>query len=131
MPDVSRIKLFRDIAPKELQRIGSQFRETRHAPGTEIMTAGSGGVGFMVILGGEVEVRIPDGRTRTLGPGDHFGEIAVLNEDSRTATIVAKTDVTLAGIPSWDFKPFLMEHPEVAFRLLQNLSRMVREAEQV
>jgi CRP-like cAMP-binding protein len=129
MPDVSHVKLFRDLSAKELQRIGTQFRETAHPAGAEIITAGEGGVGFMVILDGEVEVRMPDGRTRQLKRGDHFGEIALLNEDSRSATIVTRTDVKLAGITGWDFKPFLLEHPEVMFRLLQNLSRFVREAE--
>jgi CRP-like cAMP-binding protein len=129
MPDVSHVKLFRDLSPKELQRIGARFRETSHSAGSEVMTAGAGGAGFMVILEGEVEARMPDGRTRNLKRGDHFGEIALLSEDSRSATIVARSEVKLAGITSWDFKPFLMEHPEVAYRLLQNLSGMIREAE--
>ena len=129
MPDVSHAKLFRDLDPKETLRIGSRMREVNHSSGAEIVTAGSGGVAFLVIIDGEVEVRVPDGRTRTLGPGDHFGEIALLTEDQRSATIVAKSDVKLAGLTAWDFKPFLIDHPEVAFRIAQNLAKLLPEAE--
>ena len=129
MPDVSHAKLFQDLDAKEVQRIGSRMREVSHTAGNEIVTAGAGGVAFLVILDGEVEVRVPDGRTRTLGPGDHFGEIALLNDTQRSATIVAKSDVTLAGLTAWDFKPFLIDHPEVAYRIAQNLAHMLPEAE--
>lgn len=129
MPDVSQAKLFRDLDRKDAQRIGNRMREVSHRAGSEIVTAGSGGVAFLVILEGEVEVRVPDGRTRTLGPGDHFGEIALLTDDQRSATIVAKSDVKLAGLTAWDFKPFLLDNPEVAYRIAQNLARMIPEAE--
>jgi CRP-like cAMP-binding protein len=129
MPDVSHAKLFRDLDRKETQRIGNRMREVTHSAGSEIVTAGSGGVAFLVILDGEVEVRVPDGRVRTLGPGDHFGEIALLTDDQRSATIVAKSDVKLAGLTAWDFKPFLIDHPEVAYRMAQNLARLIPEAE--
>lgn len=129
MPDVSRVKLFSDLTPDELRQIGSQFREVIHPAGREVIVEGGGAIGFMVILEGEVEVRTPDGRTRSLGPGSHFGEIGLLSEDTRSATVTTKTDVKLAGMAGWDFRPFLSQHPEVAYRLLQNLSRLVREAE--
>ena len=69
------------------------------------------------------------GKDRRLGPGDSFGEMALLDQEGRSATITADTDVTMATIPEWNFKPFLKEHPEVAYRLLQTLSRRVRQAE--
>jgi CRP-like cAMP-binding protein len=128
--DVSRARLFSDLTPNEVSRIGAQFKEVLHPAGREIVVEGHGAIGFMVILDGQVEVRTPDGRTRALGPGDHFGEIGLLSEDTRSATVTTKTDVRLAGMAGWDFRPFLSEHPEVAYRLLQNLSRLVREAEQ-
>lgn len=129
MPDVSQAKLFRDLDRKDAQRIGNRMREVSHRAGSEIVTAGSGGVAFLVILEGEVEVRVPDGRTRTLGPGDHFGEMALLDHEGRSATVTARTDLRAAAIAEWNFKPFLIAYPEVAYRLLQTLSRRVREAE--
>jgi CRP/FNR family cyclic AMP-dependent transcriptional regulator len=90
---------------------------------------GREGVGFMMILDGEAEVSTADGRKRTLGAGDHFGEMALLDQGGRSASVTATTDLVVAAIAEWNFKPFLMEHPEVAYRLLQTLSQRVREAE--
>ena len=83
----------------------------------------------MVILDGEVEVTTADGRKRTLGPGEYFGEMALLDHDGRSATVVAKTEVKRAGIPDWSLKPFLTSHPPVMYRLLETISVRLREAE--
>ena len=101
----------------------------QHPKGHEIVVRGDGGVGFMVITDGKVSVKTVSGRTRELGPGDSFGEMALLDHEGRSATITADSDVTLATIPEWNFKPFLKEHPEVAYRLLQTLSQRIRQAE--
>jgi len=127
--DLRSVKLFTGMPESDLKRIAQQVREVRHTKGTQIAVRGREGVGFMLILDGEAEVTTPDGRNRMLGPGDHFGEMALLDQGGRSATIVATSDLVLAAIPEWSFKPFLMEHPEVAYRMLQTLSRRVREAE--
>lgn len=127
--DLHSVGLLQGLSDRDLQRIAQQVRQVRHPSGGEITVEGREGVGFMMILEGEAEVSTPDGRTRTLGPGDHFGEMALLDQGGRSATITAKTDLVLAAIAEWNFKPFLIEHPEVAYRLLQTLSRRVREAE--
>src|SRR5690349_2713505 len=101
----------------------------KHPAGHEIVVRGEGGVGFMIITDGSVTVQTVTGHTRKLGPGDSFGEMALLDHEGRSATITADTDVTMASIPEWNFKPFLKEHPEVAYRLLQTMSRRVRQAE--
>jgi CRP-like cAMP-binding protein len=90
---------------------------------------GDGGVGFMVITAGTVTVKTVQGKSRKLGPGDSFGEMALLDHAGRSATVTADTDVTLATIPEWNFRPFLKEHPEIAYSLLQILSQRVRQAE--
>lgn len=127
--DLRSVDLFAGMAERDLDRIAQQMREVRHSAGSEITVLGREGVGFMVILDGQAQVSTLDGRTRTLGPGDHFGEMALLDQGGRSATITAATDMVLAAIAEWNFKPFLLEHPEVAYRLLQQLSRRVREAE--
>jgi CRP/FNR family transcriptional regulator, cyclic AMP receptor protein len=127
--DLRSVGLLAGMPDRELDRIAQQMREVRHTAGTEITVQGREGVGFMLILDGQAEVRTLDGRTRTLGPGDHFGEMALLDQGGRSATVTATTDLVLAAIAEWNFKPFLLEYPEVAYRLLQELSRRVREAE--
>lgn len=123
------VGIFVGMSESELKKIAKQMREIRHPKGAEIICRGAQGVGFMVILEGEAEVETVDGRRRKLGPGDHFGEMALLDAEGRSATITARTDLVAAAVAEWSFKPFLLEHPEVAFRLLETLSRRLREAE--
>src|SRR5215469_1274101 len=126
--DLRPVKLFDGMSDSDLRKIERQMREVRHTRGAKIAVRGREGVGFMVILDGEAEVTTPDGRSRPLGPGDHFGEMALLDQGGRSSTVVATTDLVVAAIPEWHFKPFLMEHPEVAYRMLQTLSRRLRDA---
>jgi CRP/FNR family cyclic AMP-dependent transcriptional regulator len=127
--DLRSVALFAGMPERDLEKIAQQMREVRHPAGTEITVQGREGVGFLIILDGQAEVSTMDGRTRSLGPGDHFGEMALLDQGGRSATVTAATDLHLAAIAEWNFKPFLLEHPEVAYRLLQVLSRRIRDAE--
>ena len=129
MVDIKGAKLFEGLPESELRSIEKQVRTVKHPAGHEIVVRGEGGVGFMIITDGSVTVDTVQGKARKLGPGDSFGEMALLDHEGRSATITADTDVTLATIPEWNFKPFLHEHPEVAYRLLQTLSRRIRQAE--
>ena len=83
----------------------------------------------MVILEGEVEVTTADGRKHRLVAGDHFGEMALLDKQGRSADVVALTPLKLAAVPEWSFKTFLTAHPEVSYRMLQVMSQRLREAE--
>ena len=126
---LKQAKLFQGLPDDEVRSIEKQMKLVKHPLGHEIVVRGDGGVGFMVITDGNVSVKTKSGRTRKLGPGDSFGEMALLDHEGRSATIKADTDASLATIPEWNFKPFLKEHPEVAYRLLQLLSQRVRQAE--
>ena len=127
--ELKPVGIFEGMGPAELKKVSKQMREIKHPQGAEIMIAGDGGVGFLVILEGEAEVAMPDGRHRKLGPGDHFGEMALLDHQGRSASVTARSDLVLAAVPEWGFKPFLRDHPEVTYRLLETLSRRLREAE--
>src|SRR5947209_3897778 len=127
--ELNKAKLFEALPDAEMRSIEKQMKVVKHPKGHEIVVRGDGGVGFMVITDGKASVKTVSGRTRELGPGDSFGEMALLDHEGRSATITADSDVTLATIPEWNFKPFLKEHPEVAYRLLQTLSQRIRQAE--
>jgi CRP-like cAMP-binding protein len=127
--EIKQAKLFQGLPDSEVRSIEKQLKVVKHPAGHEIVLRGEGGVGFMVITDGAVTVKTGQGKTRKLGEGDSFGEMALLDQEGRSATVKADTDVTLATIPEWNFKPFLKEHPEVAYRLLQTLSRRIRQAE--
>ena len=127
--ELKSVGLFATMPDGELKRLSQEMREIRHPKGAEIMVTGNDGVGFMVIQEGEAEVQTQDGRLRKLGPGDHFGEMALLDHRGRSASVTAKSDLVLATITEFGFKAFLKEHPEIAYRLLETLSRRLREAE--
>jgi CRP/FNR family cyclic AMP-dependent transcriptional regulator len=127
--ELKQAKLLQGLPDHEVRSLEKQVKFVQHPAGHQIVVRGEGGVGFMIITDGNVTVKTGQGKTRQLGPGDSFGEMALLDQEGRSATVTADTAVTLATIPEWNFKPFLKEHPEVAYRLLQVLSRRVRQAE--
>jgi CRP/FNR family transcriptional regulator, cyclic AMP receptor protein len=127
--EIKEAKLFQGLPDSELRSLKKQMKVVKHPAGHEIVVKGENGVGFMIILDGTVTVSTVQGKSRKLGPGDSFGEMALLDHEGRSANIKADTDVSLATIPEWSFKPFLKEHPEVAYRMLQLLSQRVRQAE--
>lgn len=129
MSDLKSAKLFKDLPQAELKSIERQVKTVKHPAGYEIIVRGTDGVGFMIITEGTVTVTTVQGKSRKLGPGDSFGEMALLDHDGRSATVTADTDVSLACIPEWNFQSFLKEHPSVSYRLLQVLSQRVRQAE--
>jgi len=129
MADLKSAKLFKGLPARELASIEKELKVITHPAGHDIVVKGGSGVGFMIITDGTVTVTTDLGKKRKLGPGDSFGEMALLDHQGRSATIKADTDVTLATIPEWNFKSFLSQHPEVAYRLLQALSQRVRQAE--
>jgi CRP-like cAMP-binding protein len=127
--ELKQAKLLQGLPDSEVRSLEKQLKMVNHPAGQRIIVRGDGGVGFMIIMEGSVTVTTVQGKSRKLGPGDSFGEMALLDMEGRSASVTADTDVTLATIPEWNFKPFLKEHPEVAYRLLQTLSRRVRQAE--
>ncbi|MGA9112691.1 MAG: cyclic nucleotide-binding domain-containing protein [Candidatus Dormiibacterota bacterium] len=129
MIELSAVSLFAGLPDKELAAIGRSLTEIRQPAGRQVVMAGATGAAFLVILEGEAEVELPGGGRRTLRPGDYYGEMALIDEAGRSATVTAKSDLRLLGMSKWEFKPFVGEHPEVAWRLLTTLTRRLREAE--
>ena len=127
---LKKIPLFSDLERKELQTLAQSFKERTFEAGSNVATEGTGGVGFFVIGDGEAGVTVHGDERATLGPGQYFGEVALIDEGSRTATIVAKTDLTCYGLTSWEFRPLVETNAEIAWKLLQVMAKRLREAEQ-
>jgi CRP/FNR family transcriptional regulator, cyclic AMP receptor protein len=123
------VPLFAGVKDRELKRLAKVMRESNFAEGEAVTTEGQSGIGFFVIEDGKATVSLRGETVRTLGPGDHFGEIALIDEGPRSATITASTDLSCRGIAAWEFRSFVQEHPEVAWPLLQTLAARLREAE--
>jgi CRP/FNR family transcriptional regulator len=125
-----RVDLFEDMSNRELQRLAKSFRESRFTAGETIAAEGTRGVGFFVIGEGMVRYSI-GGEDRGLGgPGDYFGEIALIDDGPRTATVTADTDVTAYGLVSWEFQPLVEENAAMAWELLQGMAKRLRAANQ-
>jgi CRP/FNR family transcriptional regulator, cyclic AMP receptor protein len=126
-----QVPLLTPLDDKQLKRLAGDFKERQVEAGGEIMSAGRGGVAFFIVLEGEAAVTVDGQERRRLKAGDYVGEIAMIDPDApRSATVTAVTDVRLAHLSAWDFRPFVIEHPEVAWDLLRTLAQRLREAEQ-
>jgi CRP/FNR family transcriptional regulator, cyclic AMP receptor protein len=123
------VPLFQGVKAKQLKKLANRMQERSFDEGDEITTEGKSGVGFFVIEDGNATVSIDGKIVRTLGPGEYFGEIALIDSGPRSATIVATTDLRCQGITAWEFRPFIEEHPEVAWPLLETLASRLRDAE--
>ena len=127
---LGRVPLFSGVRPKDLKKLEKRMSERTFSEGDTITTEGESGVGFFVIEDGNATVSIAGKILRTLGPKEHFGEIALIDSGPRSATVVATTDLRCRGMSAWEFKPFVEEHPDVAWALLQTLAARLREAEE-
>lgn len=126
---IARVPLFSDLERRELERVADSFKERKLSAGETLTTEGSSGAGFFVIGEGTVTVSVHGDDRGTLGPGDYFGEIALIDEGARTATIVAESDVTVYGMTFWEFRPIVESDARIAWKLLQALARKLRAAD--
>src|SRR5919202_1884353 len=128
---LERIPLFEGLPHRELERIAQSFKERRFGAGDTVAAEGTGGVGFFVIGEGTANVDVHGEPRGQLGPGDYFGEIALIDENARrTATITAETDLTCYGLTSWEFRPLVESNAGIAWKLLQVMAKRLREVEQ-
>jgi CRP-like cAMP-binding protein len=126
---LQRVRLFADLDRREVEEIAREFKPRSFPQGEVIIREGTGGAAFYVIESGEVTVTIGGDFRATLGPGDYFGEIALLDEGARIATVTATTDLTTYGLTLWEFKPLVEQNGVVAWKLLQTLARELRQVE--
>jgi CRP/FNR family cyclic AMP-dependent transcriptional regulator len=125
---LQRVPLFSDLDRKELERIATSMKQRTFDAGETVTAEGSSGVGFFVIESGNAKVTIGGEDRRRLGPGDYFGEVALLNESARTATITAESDLKCYGLTSWEFRPLVETQPSIAWKLLQAMSKTYQAA---
>jgi CRP/FNR family cyclic AMP-dependent transcriptional regulator len=126
---LQKIPLFADLKPRELEQLSSSFKERTFSEGETVATEGHEGAGFFVIESGEAAVTVGGDERRRLGPGDYFGDIALIDQGARTATITAESDLMTYGLTFWDFRPLVENDARIAWPLLQVMARRLREAE--
>ena len=130
MADALReVPLFSDLAPRDLKRLADSMKEMRFTDGQEVVVQGKGGVGFFVILEGAARVTQGGEPRAMLSTGDYFGEMALIDGDDRSASVHADGDLRCVVMTTWKFRPFVKDHPEVAWSLLTALVKRVREGQ--
>ena len=123
---LKKVPLFGGLDNKELDQIARSMRERHFKAGDTVTQEGAGGVGFFVVESGEAEVNVGGQAKGTVGPGDYFGEIALINESPRTATLTARTDMLCYGMTPWDFRPLVESNSTIAWKLLTAMAEKMR-----
>ena len=114
-----KIGLFESLSDGDIKRLAEALKERIFSVGDVILSEGKGGVGFYVIGEGTVTYSVDGEDVGSAGPGDYFGEIALISDSPRSATVIAATDVTVYAMTLWDFRALVEEKTDVAARLLQ------------
>jgi CRP/FNR family cyclic AMP-dependent transcriptional regulator len=126
---LQNVRLFAELDERELEQLARQMHERRFPEGADVTSEGAGGAGFFVIAEGSADVTVGGEHRASIGPGDFFGEIALIDTGIRSASITAATDLLCYGLTPWEFRPFVEEHPKVAWALLQTLAARLRDAQ--
>jgi CRP/FNR family cyclic AMP-dependent transcriptional regulator len=128
-----KVPLFQSLNKKQLEQLGSWMVKRDYKAGQAIVEQGKGGEGFFVIVSGKAEAtRVLSDGTKVVvnqfGPTDFFGELALLDEGIRTATVVATDQVECLVLVRWDFLAKLETNADMAVKILQELARRFRLA---
>jgi CRP-like cAMP-binding protein len=127
---LNRVPIFSNCTTEEISVIAGVAQESFFQPGQIIVTQGTPGQAFYMILAGRVEILRDGVSLGAFGPGDFFGEMSLLDSAPRSATIRALDHVSCLMLSSWDFKALLERHPSIAIKLLEVLSRRLRVADE-
>jgi CRP/FNR family cyclic AMP-dependent transcriptional regulator len=127
---LQKTPLWSSLDAKELKVVAESFKEVRFESGDVIVRKGKTGCGFFLVLDGMVEVRAEGRALSKLGPGQFFGEMALLDDQPRSADVVALEPSRCLGLTPWSFKPMIFHHPKIALKLMQELAHRLRVTNQ-
>jgi CRP-like cAMP-binding protein len=125
-----RVPLFSDLSSRDLEGIAKTMRQRTFRAGDTIAAEGASGVGFFVIEDGAAVVSVGGEEVGRLGRGDYFGEVALIAETDRTATVKAETELRCYGLTAWEFRPLVEGNASIAWKLLEAMAKKLRAAEQ-
>ncbi|MDZ4170010.1 MAG: cyclic nucleotide-binding domain-containing protein [Coriobacteriia bacterium] len=127
---LARVPIFGNCTATEIGAITAVAQDSYFSPGQIIVTQGTPGQAFYLILSGRVEI-LRDGKSLgAFSQGDFFGEMSLLDQAPRSATIRAIEETQCLMLSSWDFKALLEKYPSIAIKLLEVLSRRLRVADE-
>ena len=124
-----RVPLFASLTDDRLGAVANLVDEVHHPPGHALVKEGLPAHGFHLLIAGQVDVSSGGHSRRSLGPGSFFGELALIDEGKRSASVTAATQVRELVIDGARFRELLGDDPGLSFQLLVYLAGLVREAE--
>ena len=127
---LKRVPLFSGLNTRELQKIARLFKKRHFSKGETVVKQGSGGAAFFVIESGEATVFIGGKQHATLKPDEYFGEIALIDEGTRMATITAASELFCYGLTYWDFRPLVENNGVIGWKLLKRMATLLRATRQ-
>jgi CRP-like cAMP-binding protein len=121
------VKLFAGLGPRQLGEIADLMEEISYPAQRYVVRQGQVGTGFYLITTGRARVERGDRTLNTLGPGDFFGELSVLDQSPRMAHVMTEEPTTMLALASWDFTKLLERNPKVTLGILKEVARRLRE----
>ncbi len=130
---LARVPLFQGLKEKQLRMLNSRFVARTYKPGQDIVTQGKGGAGLFIVLTGAADaIRVRNDGSKTVvnsfGATDFFGELALLDDEPRTASVVATEETECLVLSQWEFFGALRQDPDMAIEVLQELAKRFRRA---
>jgi len=126
---LAEVDLFSGLSPRQARKLVDRGRTVPHESGQQVAAEGLGSLAFHLVLDGRATVSVGGKEVRTLGSGDYFGEISMIDGKPRSATVTATEPMTTLAIPHQEFERLLADEPEFASALLKTLCARLREAE--
>ena len=128
MTMLSRVPMFSSLGKKSLQTIADSASERTFNPGDAIVTQGEVGIGLFLVAEGQVHVEKSGKTVATLGPGNYFGEMALLDEQPRSANVRAASQARCLVLSPWEFWGTVGKDPEALRTLLKETVRRLRQS---
>jgi CRP-like cAMP-binding protein len=120
------VPLFSELDDADLEKVARLFKKRQFATGETVTKEGSGGAAFFLIESGTAGITVRGRQRPPIGPGAHFGEVALIDGKERSATITATRDLVCYGLTYWDFQPLVRENAAIAWGLLQSMTKLLR-----
>ena len=120
------VDLFEDLEPRELDVLANVARDYHFAPGEVVVAEGDQSGRFHLIVSGQASASVGGREVAQFGPGNYFGEMAMIDRQPRSATVTADEDLATLSLASISVRPLLREHPEIALKVLEKLCARLR-----
>jgi CRP-like cAMP-binding protein len=124
--ELRAVHLFQGLSQRQLRQLVRLVKEREFRAGVTVVEEGTmSGVCFFIVAEGEASVSVEGAEVARIGPGDYFGELALISEEARSASVTAVTRLRCLAIAFWDFRKFTRDNPDVAWKLLQHVTELL------